>query len=333
MFGFLGAYYPPNPEKINFLFPIMHTYLPTIIFLTFLFCFSQQLSAQEDRTLLTDYPEMKKWFFPTDGAYLHQFASDLDDGGSLSVNRFYIQTGSTFSPKPQQSISLVVGYEFNGYDFSEENNRAIPLFWDDIHSLRISLPVRWRKNSRWTLFAAPSIRFTGEQSADWGEAATAGGFAGFSYRINDRLIIGPGIGIFSQLEESTSFFPILLISWKITDRLSLRTGRGLAATLGPGLILNWKYTDTLEFHAGCRYEKLRFRLDDNGQAPEGIGEDTSFPLVFGATYHFNHNARLTLAGGAAFGGELRLEDDIGRLRVKDHHDPAPLLGLIFHYQM
>ena len=133
----------------------------------------------------------------------------------------------------------------------------------------------------------PSFRVTKESGADTGDATTGGGFAGFSYRFSDRLTIGPGIGVISQIEDSASVFPVLIIDWKISDSLSFSTGRGLGATLGPGLILNWEPYSKWTFSLGGRYERLRFRLDNDRIAPKGIGDDRAFPVFGGITYSFN----------------------------------------------
>ena len=105
-----------------------------------------------------------------------------------------------------------------------------------------------------------------------------GGFVGVSWRINDRLTIGPGIGVISEIEDSPTVFPVLLIDWKITESLVLATGSGVGATLGPGLVLRYMATDKWSFYLGGRYEKLRFRLNADGPSPTGVGEDKSFPL-------------------------------------------------------
>lgn len=303
-----------------------------LLFLLFLLCFSAPGTAEEYNENRPGKAE-KSWSFPFRSGYVHQLDVDLDEGGSFSVNRFFIQGGPTYSPARRRSISFAAGYGFDGYDFSGQRALAIFNPWDEIHSFRFSLPVRWGIDHNWTFMAIPALRFTGEDGTDWDKAITGGGFAGFSYRFSDRLTIGPGIGIFSQLEDSTSVFPILIISWKITDRLSLDTGSGMAASRGPGLSLNWEASDQWELHFGGRYEKLRFRLDKDGPTPEGIGEDSSFPLITGATYNYNRNTRISLVAGVELGGELRLEDKYGRLITKDSHGPAGFLGITFYSRL
>lgn len=268
------------------------------------------------------------WSFPLRGGYVYQFDADLDQGGSFSINRLYLQGGPVYSLGQRRSFGLSIGYGYDTYDFSGLTaGQQAP--WEDIHSWRISTPVRWGIGSDWTMFVFPTLRFTAENGADWGDALTGGGFAGFSYRLNDHLTIGPGIGILTELEDDATTFPILLIDWKITDRLSLETGAGLAATRGPGLLLNYRTTDSLELFVGGRYEKQRFRLADDGPVPDGIGESSSFPVFVGANYSCSDKTKASLVGGAELGGELRREDLQGRLVSQDDYDPALFLGAAF----
>jgi hypothetical protein len=263
------------------------------------------------------------------GGYVHQLDTDIDNGGSFSVNRFFIQGGPTYASDEATSISLAVGYGSDGYDFSGDTGFGGRNPWEDIYSLRFSIPLRWKIDERWTGFVSPALRFTGEANADFGDAATGGGFAGFSYRFSDRLTIGPGVGVLTQLEDSTRVIPILIINWKITETLSLNTGRGIGATLGPGLTLDWRPSGKWSFFIGGRYERLRFRLDEDGTVSNGIGDDRSFPLFCGIEYSFTPLFRISVLGGAEVGGELRLEDENGDTIIKENHDPAGILGIAF----
>ena len=51
-------------------------------------------------------------------------------------------------------------------------------------------------------------------------------FAGIAWDINENLSIGPGFGAFTQIEDDDlDVFPILLVDWDITPKLSLSTNR------------------------------------------------------------------------------------------------------------
>jgi hypothetical protein len=256
--------------------------------------------------------------------------ADIDGGGSFSVNRFFVQAGPSYAYGQDSSVSLSVAYGFDAYDFSGKTAFGNREPWEKVHSFRLSIPWRWRINEKWIGFISPSLRYTGAQGADLNDGLTGGGIAGFSYRYNDRLSIGPGIGIITQLEDNAQIIPILIVQWKISDTLSLQTGRGLGATLGPGLTLEWRPNREWSFSLGGRYEKLRFRLDDNATIPSGIGEDRSFPIFAGIEHRFNPQTRISLIGGLEVGGKLSLEDREGRTLIEEKHDPAGFLGLSFN---
>lgn len=264
------------------------------------------------------------------GGAVYQFDTDLDEGGSYDATRFIVQLGSGYSWDRQDNVSLSIGYSYNGYDFSGDRGLASVNPWEDIHTVSIGLPIRAGIDNRWTAFVIPSIRSTGESGADFDDTLTGGVLGGFSYRFSDRLTIGPGIGVISQLEDSATVIPILIIDWKITDKWNLATGRGLGATVGPGLTLSYQPNETWRFGIGGRYEKLRFRLDKDGTFESGVGEDASFPVFLSGTYTFDPKANLSVVGGFEFGGELKLEDQDGETIQEDSYDTGIFLGVTFN---
>ncbi len=269
------------------------------------------------------------WSTSWEGGFARQFNADLGSGGEFNVKRFFIQGGAAYTVKPGNRISVSLGYGRHSYDFSGTTGFAGLVPWKDIDTLRFGVPVSYRLDDKRQLFFLPTLRFAAQSSASLDDGAGGGALGGFVYRFSDRLNIGPGIGVLTRIEDSTDVFPILLIDWKITDRLSLETGRGLAATAGPGLTLNWRTHGSWRWLLAARYEKLRFRLDEDGPAPRGVGEDRSWPLVLGASYRFNPNTEVTVLGGVELDGELRLDDENGDPIARQDHDQAPFLALTF----
>jgi hypothetical protein len=266
------------------------------------------------------------------GGYVLQFDTDIDDGGSFNADRFFIQGGVTYAGDHRRSISLVLGYGMDAYDFSGDRGIAAVRPWEEIHSYGVSMPVRWGFGEAWTVFVMPTLRFLAESGTEPEDGMRGGGFAGISYRFGDRLTIGPGIGLMSEIEDSATVFPVLIVTWKIMDRLTLETGRGLGATLGPGLVLRWEASDNWELSISGRYEKLRFRLDEKGMAPNGIGQDRAFPVFGGISYSFSPRAKVSVLCGAELGGELRLEDEKGGLIVEEDYEPAGFAGMAFSFR-
>jgi hypothetical protein len=291
------------------------------------------VSAEEQQASQKRSGPPTGWSSFVRGGAVYQFDTDLDEGGSYNAKRFTIQAGHGYSWDPRTNVSLALGYSYDGYSFSQGTGIAAFTPWEDIHSLSLGVPMRKGFGEDWSAFLIPSVRSTGESGSSFDETITGGVLTGFAYRFGERLTLGPGIGIVSQLEDSATVFPVIIINWKITDNLSLETGRGLGATLGPGLTLNYQASKQWDFAIGGRYETLRFRLDKDGAVPNGIGEDKSFPLFASCSYSISSKTDISLVGGIEIGGELVLEDSDGNRVKKESSDPGGFLGFTFRIRL
>jgi len=272
---------------------------------------------------------MLGWSGFAPGAYALQFAAYGGTGGSFQADRFFVQAGASYAPDLLRSVSLALGYGFDGFRFSGAGGLAALRPWKTVHTFGASLPGRWGLDERWTLLAIPMARVAAEDGATVKDAWLGGGIVGFTYRFGDRLMLGPGIGVMTEIEDTPSVFPVLLVEWKITEKLRLATGRGVGATLGPGLALSYAATRKWSFSLGGRYERLRFRLDGDGPSPNGVGEGRSFPLYTSVTYGFFPVWSVSLLAGVQLAEEQRLEGPQGNLIAREFYDPAPFVGLGF----
>lgn len=269
------------------------------------------------------------WQWTLQGAFVNQFEADLDDGGAVDVQRYYASARLSRQLNAQWRISADLGYGEDDYDFSGNSGYGALDPWGTSRELRLSLPMQYRAGERWSFYAIPSLRYNAESGASLDDGQTAGLLAGAIYKVSDTLSIGPGFGAFSELEDDASFFPLLLINWRLADNVSLQTGGGFAASRGPGLELKWNARPEWTFSLGARYDKTRFRLDDGGVAPDGVGQEEGIPLYALAEYTVAQDVKLSLIGGAKVGAELRLEDRSGRLVSETDMDTAPFLGAMF----
>lgn len=281
------------------------------------------VAAEDGKTSPMDGDDLR-WNVQAGAVY--QPETSLDSGGDVSVARFFLSAGGTKRVAGRWRLGANVGYGEDHYDFSGASGFGGINPWDSVRELQIGAPVQYFANDRWVFYAIPSVRFNAESGASLDDGTNAGLLAGASYRVSETLTIGPGFGAFSELEDDASYFPILLIDWKITNTLSLETGRGFAASRGPGLQLRWRYSPSWQFAFGGRYEKTRFRLDDKGVAPDGVGQDKAVPLFALAEYSVGPDIKLRMVGGAEVGGELRLEDDSGEVISKSDLSDAWFFG-------
>jgi hypothetical protein len=282
--------------------------------------------------LYAQKPQQSPWRFTLEGGFAAQQKADLEDEeGAFSVDRTFISATLAYGWSRRDSIGISVGTGKSDYAFEDGDDLDASGPWSDIEDTRVSLSGRFGFGQKGTLFVIPSLRFDGAEEASTSDSNTWGVLGGVAWRLDENLTIGPGIGVFSKLEGSARVFPILLIDWDIGERWNLATGRGLAASQGPGLRLSYKLAETWSLGLTGRYEKNQFRLGDDGPAPGGVGQDESFPLVFNVAWQPNRSVRMAAFAGLEFGGELKLKDDEGETIDTQTYDPAPILGATLEF--
>ena len=264
------------------------------------------------------------WTLGMDLGAVHRFSADIDSGGKYDRTTFLARFSASRSWGSAFRGGLSVGYEYDDYGFDDLISKP----WDDVRTVNLGLPLSYRASPQWSLFALPRLRYSAETGASLDDGREFGLLAGASYKVSDRLSVGPGFGVFSQIESGSDWFPILLVNWQITDTLSLETGRGLAASRGPGLTLKWAPEGDWSFGLSGRYEKRQFRLNDKGPAPDGVGEEKAVPVALRATYDPNQQFSVHLLAGAEFDGSLRLESSDGTKLSKESYETSPFAALV-----
>ena len=289
-----------------------------------LFC-AMPATAQEQ--------QRSPWSFNIDGGGVHQSEVDLkDDTGGFSVDRWFLGAGVNYSWDRRTSFGMSVGGGKSFYEFNELTGFGGGEPWDTIEDSRVSLTGRFGFGETGSVIIIPTVRINGEKGASNSDSRSYGLFGAVAWRLNEDLTIGPGIGIFSRLESSTRFFPVLAIDWNISDRWNLSTGRGLASSQGPGLTLSYKLNDDWSLGLSGRYEDIEFRLDDDGPAAGGVGRDQSFPLVFRADLTPNRKISLAVFAGLEFGGKLKLKNALNVIVDESKYELAPIFGGTFEFR-
>ena len=278
-------------------------------------------------------PTGSPWVFSVDGGALHQTEVDLENGqGGFAVDRWFLSAGVDYGFDLRRSIGLSVGAGESGYEFGDASTFGGGSPWSDVEDFRVSLPMRFGFGQKGSAFIIPTLRYNRESGASSGDSQTWGLFAAAAWRLSDDLTIGPGVGVFSRLDGGTRVFPVLAIDWDISERWNLATGRGLAASQGPGLSLTYKISENWRLGLAGRYEKVRFRLNEDGPEPGGIGRDESIPLVFTARLDPSPMFGVSVFAGVEFGGKLTLKNAQDETVDESDYDPAPILGAAFEFR-
>ena len=252
------------------------------------------------------------------------FASDVKGGGDLEVFRLQFGVTGRTDLTPDLDLAVHVGYDVDLYDFSGTSALGIDP-WEDVHTFNVGALLSMQMGNDWTLFGGPVFQIAREDSADLDDSFIGGAVIGATYAVNSSLTVGGGLGLVSQIEDDARLFPVIVVDWEISDTLRL-TSKTAGAAGRSGLELVYDFANDWEVAIGGSYEFRRFRLDDDGVAPGGVGEERSVPLRARLSYRMGDHVVLDFYGGVVTESELELHSATGvRLGAEDV-DPAGLFG-------
>jgi hypothetical protein len=270
------------------------------------------------------------WVSSIQGGALHQFETDLSDAeGDFSLSRVFVQPSVGYAWNKRNMVSLSLGIGDSDYDFSPEATIDGWQPWGRVRDYKVAIAFRFSPSEHTDAIIIPSVRSYAEEDASLDDGRSEGLLAGVGWKLSDTLTIGPGFGWYTELGGGAHAFPIIILDWAITDKLSLTTGRGLAASQGPGLDLTYSLNDKWQVALAGRYEKTRFALEDDGVTPDGFGQDKSLPLVLSVQYSPWPMTSFSAFIGIEFEGELSLENADGRTVARSEYDTAGAVGLAF----
>lgn len=288
-------------------------------------------AAAEEWEESADDPSRPQFSFLGEAGFIYQAETDLDDdgGGDLQVNRYdaAFGVGTDFTDRLRWSNTFFAGvadYEFDGGGFAAGNP------WDTVLMLRYGSQLAYQLDERWAVRAGGVLMFSRETDADWSTSFTGGGVAGVDYRHSEKFFVTVGLGVTSQLEDDAQVVPAIGLSWLPADDWTVRVG---AVPVSGGALaggeVEYRFNEPLALGLGVLYSQRRFRLDDEGVAPDGVGEETSLPLRLRLGWSITPQISLHFLAGVVLGGELDLEDQDGNGLREADYDPAPYFGVRF----
>ena len=271
------------------------------------------------------------------GGDLFQFDTGINDGGSFSVNRFFLGGGIEYKITPSLTLDFDIGFEVDRYNFKGTGpftNAANGVPWTTTMDVTLKAVGRWKVDDQWRIFLGGLVSWAGETSADAGDSFTGGGIMGFAYTFSDDFTLGLGMQISTRIEGDLLFIPSPIIDWRITEQLFISNVRSpvtFPASLGVEII--YYLSREMNISIGTRYEYRRFRLDDSGprRIQDGVGLDSGFPLWARFEWRPVHQIRLHLVAGVSLGEKLRLYDQDGNSIVDESVDPAVFVGFFLGF--
>ncbi len=196
---------------------------------------------------------------------------------------------------------------------------------EDLSAYRLEATYLHAFDAHWKGVAQISSAFQFEEEADVTDGGAYGAGAGILYQPGPELTVGAALRIFTRIEDRPRVVVLPSLEWKPSHGWTLRT----EAREGAGLELARALDDSSVWSLQARavYQERRFRLDDEGERPEGIFQDTRVSVMAGVRWQPVRGVTASLAVGIDVHPRYTLEDSRGRRRSEFESDAAPLLGL------
>ena len=256
-----------------------------------------------------------------------QLDADIDGGGDFHGSGVFAIGSVLRQFTPELTAGLTLRYDYEDWKFSGSSAfGAAP--WGQINRPSVGATFVYATDAGLSFTALPSVQWAYESGASTGDALNWGAIFAVSKTYSKDLTLGIGMGAYREIDKN-KVFPVVLVDWRIDDRLRLANPVQAGPAGGAGLELAWTLDDRWEFAGGGAWRTYRFRLDRNGPTPDGIGEKESIPLLARATWRPTSASRLDFYAGVALAGKLTVYDQDNNELVSRDVDPAPLLGLTF----
>jgi hypothetical protein len=257
---------------------------------------------------------------------IYQLDTDLDHGGDFHWAAGIASGRVTRQFTSQFSAGLGLRYDYEDWKFSHPVAFGGAAPWRHLNAPNISVDLGYAFDSDLRIGISPLFGWAFESGAKTSDALTYGAILAATKVFSPTLTLGAGVGVVRQIDD-TKVFPFVIVNWQIDDRWRLGNPFPAGPAGGAGLELVYAPDDRWEFAGGGAYRSTRYRLDDTGAAPGGVGENRFIPLFARVSRSFGPQTKVDFYAGIALAGRLKVEDANGATVAKDDYSTAPLLGL------
>ncbi|MFC1657292.1 hypothetical protein ACFL2P_01800, partial [Candidatus Moduliflexota bacterium] len=256
----------------------------------------------------------------------HLFPADLDGGGTMSASRLMLSLGGKWPLNQALIVGAGLSYDVENYNFDGPSSLWDAAPWDTVHRTSFSLALTLRTRSRWICSFSPSLELAVEKGADWDRGLSFGGTLSAMKLIRPGLLLGIGAGVFDRVDKRV-VFPYLVVDWQISERFRI-SNPFRAGPAGPaGLEAVYRGGSGWEAAIGGAYRSFRFRLDNDGAVPGGIGENRFIPLFLRLTGFCSPKWQIDLYGGTFLEGKLKVENSSADAVDEDQYKPSLFFAL------
>ncbi len=256
----------------------------------------------------------------------YQFDTNLDTAGDFSVARFRAGIGANVPLSDRLGVNAAAGYQLTSYDFDNAAGLGGGDPWGTCTSV-----TSWSSSITPSTSAGPPL--AARCSHPRAKAARA-----FPSRRRAAACLGSGTG--SPIGSWSGWASRRAANWRRTPPCcrpsswstgSMSTGScagglDLGASSGVGLSVNHRFDEHWSVGGHIGFLQQRFRLDDSGIAPDGVGENQRSAVASGLTWTPQPQWQVGFQVGAQFDGELSVEDEQGDTLFTEDYDAGVFAG-------
>lgn len=263
---------------------------------------------------------------PVQTSYFNQLRNRNDNGnGSVAVDRFNIRGGLPLMQENGSLLAIGFRYALDRYSF-----QGTTANWETIHQTDLGLASRWKINDDWLWSNYSILGIAAEESSHQSDGFVATHLSMAEYKVNDKLTIGPGIGITHEIDRGISLFPIVLLNWQINDEWRMASGPSDVAAAGANIYFDFTPEALQEkwtFTFGAHYSSKNFKLASNSTTTDGSGEEAKAAAYLAASYRLYNGLKFSAIAGYQFYQSYSIFDNAGTELSRENLDDAAFVGV------
>lgn len=261
-----------------------------------------------------------------EGGFAYQFNASLHDtaDGRFSHGRAHLRARGRLSLR--DDLDLIIGGRYQRDHFSFDNLVAP---WNNVNTVRADAALEWKVDQRWTLFGGGMVQWAAESGASLGDGFEGGGAIGAVYGLSETLALGGGIGVQSRVLDDVLIYPIVVVDWEISDKLTFSTRLTNDWANQTGAQIAYTFDETWSAGVSAVFDYSRFRLNDDGPAAAqgGAGAVEALPVTLFLTMKIGQRASVSGFVGVMAYGRLTTTNTSQTQVWASDQGAAPVLGI------
>lgn len=260
------------------------------------------------------------------GGVLHDFGTDLDEAGDVSVTRARATIGFHRRLDDDWILRGQIGAEHANYDWSSD-----ALFlgtndpWSEIWKLGAGVQLIRKIDEQWEVEGSLTAVSAAENGADFDDSLDYRlRFAGV-WRRDENLTLGLELTASTHLEDSLLVLPFPRVEWRFAEDWRLVSDIGDVIE-GPSAGVHRKLSEQFELGVVAVGVYNDARLAD-GPAPDGVLRETRVAAGIELSWTPRLGIEVSLLCGYDVWGELQVDDADGDEIETTDLAPAPWGGL------